>query len=111
MLDCNSFYPAYQINISSPVRVNFPLRLFHIVAILFIIPAHVVFVLRIKMPRVLPLIILCSHTINKLSLKKKNLPKNYYVSTGTCTRAIPISKGDNITADFGNLGKVSFIYK
>ena len=49
--------------------------------------------------------------INKLALKRKNLPKNYYVSTGTCTRAIPISKGDNITADFGNLGKVSFIYK
>jgi len=49
--------------------------------------------------------------INKLALKSKNLSKNYYVSTGTCTRAIPISKGDNITADFGSLGKVSFIYK
>ena len=37
--------------------------------------------------------------------------ENYYVSTGICTQAIPISKGDNITADFGNLRKVSFIYK
>jgi 2-keto-4-pentenoate hydratase len=49
--------------------------------------------------------------INKLAQKSKNLPKNYYVSTGTCTRAIPISKGDNIVADFGKLGKVSFIYE
>ena len=37
--------------------------------------------------------------------------ENYYASTGTCAQAIPISKGDNITADFGNLRKVSFIYK
>ena len=49
--------------------------------------------------------------INKLALKSKNLPKNYYVSTGTCTKAIPISRGDNITADFGKLGTISFVYE
>ena len=48
--------------------------------------------------------------INKLAEKDKVLPKNFYVSTGTCTKAIPINKGDKISADFGNLGKVSFIY-
>ena len=49
--------------------------------------------------------------INNMALVGKSLPKNYYVSTGTCTRAIPISKGDNVRADFGNLGTVSFIFK
>ena len=49
--------------------------------------------------------------INNLALVGKKLPKNYFVSTGTCTRAIPINKGDSITADFGKLGKVSFIFK
>ena len=49
--------------------------------------------------------------INKLALKGENLPKKYYVSTGTCTKAIPISKGDKIKADFGKLGIVNFIFK
>ena len=49
--------------------------------------------------------------INKLALKGKTLPKNTYVSTGTCTKAIPISKGDHIKVDFGNLGNVSFFFK
>ena len=49
--------------------------------------------------------------INNLALIGKELPKNHYISTGTCTKAIPISKGDNITADFGKLGTVSFVYK
>ena len=40
----------------------------------------------------------------------KSLPKNSYVSTGTCTPAIPIKKGDEVMADFGKLGNVSFIY-
>ena len=49
--------------------------------------------------------------INNLATVGKTLPKNYYVSTGTCTKAIPISKGDKITADFGKLGTVSFDFK
>ena len=49
--------------------------------------------------------------INNLALVGKQLPKNYFVTTGTCTRAIPINKGDNVIADFGTLGKVSFIFK
>ncbi len=49
--------------------------------------------------------------INNLALMDIVLPKNHYISTGTCTKAIPISKGDQIIADFGKLGKVSFDYK
>ena len=49
--------------------------------------------------------------INNLALIGKSLPKNFYISTGTCTPAIPIKKGDNVIADFGKLGNVSFIYK
>ena len=49
--------------------------------------------------------------INNLALMGKVLPKNHYISTGTCTKAIPISRGDNIVADFGKLGTVSFDYK
>tara|TARA_Y100001960_G_C14253186_1_gene623893 strand:- start:195 stop:653 length:459 start_codon:yes stop_codon:yes gene_type:complete len=48
--------------------------------------------------------------INKLALKGENLPKKYYISTGTCTKAIPISKGDKISANFGSLGIVKFTY-
>ena len=48
--------------------------------------------------------------INTLSMQGKKLSKNCYVSTGTCTPAIPISKGDSICADFGKLGKVKFNY-
>ena len=49
--------------------------------------------------------------INNLALFGKSLPKNSYISTGTCTPAIPIKKGDKVMADFGKLGNVSFIYK
>jgi len=49
--------------------------------------------------------------INNLALIGKSLPKNSYISTGTCTPAIPIKKGDKVMADFGKLGNVSFIYK
>ena len=49
--------------------------------------------------------------INNLALSGKSLPKNSYISTGTCTPAIPIKKGDEVMADFGKLGNVSFIYK
>ena len=49
--------------------------------------------------------------INNLALTGKSLPKNFYVSTGTCTPAIPIQKGDRVKADFGKLGNVNFNYK
>ena len=49
--------------------------------------------------------------INNLALSGKSLPKNSYISTGTCTPAIPVQKGDKVMADFGKLGNVSFIYK
>ena len=49
--------------------------------------------------------------INNLATKGKPLPKNYYISTGTCTKAIPITKGDKVTADFGKLGVVKFDFK
>jgi 2-oxo-3-hexenedioate decarboxylase len=49
--------------------------------------------------------------INNLALIGKSLPKNSYISTGTCTPAIPIKKGDKVMADFGKLGNVRFIYK
>jgi len=49
--------------------------------------------------------------INNLALIGKSLPKNSYISTGTCTPAIPIKKGDEVMADFGKLGNVRFIYK
>jgi len=49
--------------------------------------------------------------INNLALVGKTLPKNCYVTTGTCTKAIPIFKGDKVTADFGKLGTVSFDFK
>ena len=49
--------------------------------------------------------------INNMALAGKSLAKNHYVSTGTCTRAIPISKGDYVKADFGKLGIVNFVFK
>ena len=46
--------------------------------------------------------------INTLAGQGNRLSKNYYISTGTCTPAIPINKGDKVCADFGALGKVKF---
>ena len=48
--------------------------------------------------------------LNTLAKKQKNLPINSYVSTGTCTPAIPIQKNNKICADFGKLGKINFKY-
>ena len=48
--------------------------------------------------------------INTLAKKGITLPKNNYISTGTCTPAIKVNKKDkavNILADFGILGKVN----
>ena len=49
--------------------------------------------------------------INKLSKKNETLLKNYVVSTGTCTVAIPLKKGDKVKANFGSLGNVDFNYE
>jgi 2-keto-4-pentenoate hydratase len=46
--------------------------------------------------------------INTLAHQGKKLPKNSYVSTGSCTPAISIKENDNIRADFGTLGEVVF---
>lgn len=48
--------------------------------------------------------------IKKFKQKNKIFKKNEYISTGTCTPAIPINKGDKITADFGRLGIINFLY-
>ena len=44
--------------------------------------------------------------LNTLSKKRKYLQKGTYVSTGTCTSAIPVSKNDIVIADFDSLGIV-----
>tara|TARA_Y100000590_G_scaffold469032_1_gene654549 strand:- start:1171 stop:1968 length:798 start_codon:yes stop_codon:yes gene_type:complete len=49
--------------------------------------------------------------INKITKDGKELKKNDFISTGTCTPAIPISNNDEIIADFGKLGIVNFTYK
>ena len=46
--------------------------------------------------------------INTMCQQGTFLKKNSYISTGTCTKAIPIKKGDEIEADFGEIGKVNF---
>ena len=49
--------------------------------------------------------------LNTLSKKGKHLPKGSYVSTGTCTSAIPLNNKDIVIADFGSLGIVEFQLK
>ena len=46
--------------------------------------------------------------INKLSLKGEPLLKNYVVSTGTCTVAIPLEKNYKIMVDFADMGNIDF---
>jgi len=46
--------------------------------------------------------------INKLSLKGEPLLKNYVVSTGTCTVAIPLEKNYKIIVDFADMGNIDF---
>ena len=48
--------------------------------------------------------------INNLSKKGECLLKNYYISTGTCTKAIPIASNSEIKASFGTLGNIDFKY-
>ena len=48
--------------------------------------------------------------VNTLAKQGRALTKNSYISTGTCTSAISIKKGDKICANFGTLGKVNFLF-
>ena len=48
--------------------------------------------------------------VNKLSLMGEPMLKGQYISTGTCTPAIPISKDNLIKADFGKLGLIEINY-
>ena len=48
---------------------------------------------------------------NTLASQGKTLNSGSYVSTGTCTAATPVNKGDKICADFGNLGKIDLSFK
>tara|TARA_B100001123_G_scaffold37182_1_gene38424 strand:+ start:134 stop:940 length:807 start_codon:yes stop_codon:yes gene_type:complete len=48
--------------------------------------------------------------INNLSKKGECLLKNYYISTGTCTKAIPVSSNSEIKVNFGTLGNIDFKY-
>ena len=46
--------------------------------------------------------------INKLSLKGETLLKGNFVSTGTCTTAIPLEKNYKVRVDFANMGNIDF---
>ena len=48
--------------------------------------------------------------VNKLALMGEPMLKGQYISTGTCTPAIPISKDNFIKADFGKLGLIEINY-
>ena len=48
--------------------------------------------------------------INTLASKGDYLPKDSYISTGTCTPAKPIRRGDKVCADFGKLGNIKFTF-
>jgi len=46
--------------------------------------------------------------INKLASKGEPMLKGQYISTGTCTKAIPIYKNNLVMANFGKLGEIKF---
>lgn len=48
--------------------------------------------------------------INKIAQKGEILLKGQFISTGTCTKAHELNAGTEISADFGKLGKIEFIY-
>lgn len=48
--------------------------------------------------------------INKLSKLGEPMLKGQFISTGTCTKAVPFTPNTNIVADFGLLGKVEINY-
>ena len=49
--------------------------------------------------------------INKISKKGETLLKGQFITTGTCTKAHELIPNSKISADFGQFGKVEFLYK
>lgn len=49
--------------------------------------------------------------INKMAKKGETLLKGQFISTGTCTKAHELMPNSKISADFGEYGKVEFLYK
>ena len=52
-----------------------------------------------------PLLVL-EWTANHLSARGESIVAGEIISTGTCTGITPVSNGDELIADFGNIGKV-----
>ena len=48
--------------------------------------------------------------INKLAKLGEPMLKGQFITTGTCTKAVPLTSNSNIIADFGFLGKVEINY-
>ena len=48
--------------------------------------------------------------INKLAALGEPMLKGQFISTGTCTKAVPFQSNTNVIADFGLLGKVEIEY-
>ena len=48
--------------------------------------------------------------INKISKKGETLLKGQFISTGTCTKAHELNTDIKISADFGQFGKIEFLY-
>jgi len=48
--------------------------------------------------------------INKIAKKGQTLLRGQFISTGTCTKAHELYVGTEISADFGKLGKIEFVY-
>jgi len=48
--------------------------------------------------------------INKISKKGETLLKGQFISTGTCTKAHELVTETEVSADFGKIGKIEFLY-
>ena len=48
--------------------------------------------------------------INKISKKGETLLKGQFISTGTCTKAHELVAETEVSADFGKIGKIEFLY-
>ena len=48
--------------------------------------------------------------INKISKKGETLLKGQFISTGTCTKAHELISETEVSADFGKIGKIEFLY-
>ena len=48
--------------------------------------------------------------INKISKKGETLLKGQFISTGTCTKAHELVAKTEVSADFGKIGKIEFLY-